>query len=113
MLGWVPLQGRPVVERLMVDHARCGLQYAPLPLGEEVIRGGEPQPVQTNPTPVNMLTEAKQLFPCPLFFFLTKEYIHAIPHRQPWLHGAYLQSFDTTTTLMKLFLLAYRPQVMT
>ena len=47
------------------------------------------------------------------FFFLTKEYIHAIPHRQPWLHGAYLQSFDTTTTLMKLFLLAYRPQVMT
>ena len=47
------------------------------------------------------------------FFFLTKEYIHAIPHRQPWLHGAYLQSFDTTTTLMKLFLLAYRLQVMT
>ena len=52
-----------------------------------------------------------------------EEYIHAIPHRQPssWLHGAYLQSFDTTsstTTLtasecMKLFLLAYRPQVMT
>ena len=26
------------------------------------------------------------------FFFLTKEYIHAIPHRQTWLHGAYLQS---------------------
>ena len=24
-------------------------------------------------------------------FFFTKEYIHAIPHRQPWLHGAYLQ----------------------
>ena len=47
------------------------------------------------------------------FFFLTKEYIHAIPHRQPWLHGAYLQSIDTPTTLMKLFLLAYRPQVMT
>ena len=47
------------------------------------------------------------------FFSFTKEYIHAIPHRQPWLHGAYLQSFDTTTTLMKLFLLAYRPQVMT
>ena len=47
------------------------------------------------------------------FFFLTKEYIHAIPHRQTWLHGAYLQSFDTTTTLMKLFLLAYRLQVMT
>ena len=47
------------------------------------------------------------------FFFLTKEYIHAIPHSQPWLHGAYLQSIDTTTTLMKLFLLAYRPQVMT
>ena len=49
----------------------------------------------------------------PQLFFLTKEYIHAIPHRQPWLHGAYLQSFDTTTTLMKLFLLAYRLQVMT
>ena len=48
-----------------------------------------------------------------VFFFLTKEFIHAIPHRQPWLHGAYLQSFHTTTTLMKLFLLAYRPQVMT
>ena len=25
------------------------------------------------------------------FFFLTKEYIHAIPHRQPWLDGPYLQ----------------------
>ena len=44
------------------------------------------------------------------FFFLTKECIHAIPHRQPWLHGAYLQSFDTTTAIMKLFLLVYRPQ---
>ena len=32
-------------------------------------------------------------------------------HRQPWFHGAYLQLFDTTTTLVKLFLLAYRPQV--
>ena len=47
------------------------------------------------------------------FFFKQKTYIHAIPHHQPWLHGAYLQSFDTTTTLMELFLLAYRLQVMT
>ena len=29
---------------------------------------------------------------CLIPFFLTKQYIHAIPHRQPWLHGAYLQS---------------------
>ena len=34
-----------------------------------------------------------------------------MPYPTANLHGAYLQSFDTTTTLMKLFLLAYRPQL--
>ena len=77
----------------------------PTPHKRQRSRGAEePPPARlTSPSGPNVF----------FFFFLTKEYIHAIPHRQPWLHGAYLQSFDTTTTLMKLFLLAYRPQVMT
>ena len=33
---------------------------------------------------------------------LTKEYIHALPHRQPWLHGAFLPQADGPSNFTKL-----------
>ena len=38
-----------------------------------------------------LIMEAASLVGYSMFVFLTKEYIHAIPRRQPWLHGAHLQ----------------------